>query len=103
MCNTATGATVAEEPGLCRRGTGATVAELPELWNAATGANVEGMYRDRTAVSRCVLYGLVGKLSASLPIRKFRARARTTGNRQVQGSLLEAATGVEPVMEVLQT
>jgi hypothetical protein len=49
MCNTATGATVAEVPELRRRGTGATVAELPELWNAATGANVESMYRDRTS------------------------------------------------------
>ena len=48
MCNTATGATVAEVPELRRMGTGATVAGLPELWNAATGANVERMYRDRT-------------------------------------------------------
>jgi hypothetical protein len=29
---------------------------------------------------------LVGSLSAVLPLRKFGGRARTTGNRQMQGS-----------------
>ena len=52
MCNTATGATVAEVPELSRTRTGVTVAELPELWNAATGANLERMYRDRTLSQR---------------------------------------------------
>jgi len=42
-------------------------------------------------------------MSAVLPIRKFRARGRTYGDRQLQGKFLEAATGVEPVMEVLQS
>lgn len=42
-------------------------------------------------------------MSAVLPNQKIDARARTTGNRHMQESLLEAATGVSPVIEVLQT
>ena len=45
---------------------------------------------------------LVGSLSAVLPIRKFRARV-TTEESPGAGKSLEEATGVEPVMEVLQS
>lgn len=46
---------------------------------------------------------LVGRMSAALPTQTYRVRTRSTRNRRMQEKDVEAATGVEPAMEVLQT
>jgi hypothetical protein len=46
---------------------------------------------------------LVGKMSAGLPNRKLCARERTTGKCLFAGEKLEAAGGVEPPIEILQS
>ena len=50
------------------------------------GGESSGLVPARARPCAAVPRSLVGRMSAVLPIRKFRARARTTGNRQMQGS-----------------
>ena len=85
----------------------------PELVHHITGLNCQGNAPDsdnhwssmlpHVGPSPCVVASLVGKMSAVSADSEGNRRTAKTKKCPCAGEKLEAATGVEPVMEVLQT
>ena len=67
-------------------GTFFTLEDYVSLGHPALAGHAEAAVLDCPPQSLPMPRSLVGRMSAVLPIRKFRARTRTTGNRQMQGN-----------------
>ncbi len=83
---------------MCNTATGATVAELPELWNACAGANVESMHRDRTGANVESICRDRTRRPTGVPTPRWYNRAPGPLAQSVeQGTFNPKVTGSNPV------